>query len=100
MDDERSPPGSLPRGDVADKGEAGVAEGGADLAVLLAQAVAAVKAMSPEEHAAMIEAQRQSWVRAEMALGDDKAEAAWIREHMPDLEPSPSLPTYWCREER
>jgi hypothetical protein len=29
----------------------------------LEEAVAFVKAMSPEDHAAMIEAQRQSWVR-------------------------------------
>jgi hypothetical protein len=35
-----------------------------DLDELLRRSVEAVKAMSPEERAAMHEAQRQSWVRA------------------------------------
>lgn len=38
-----------------------------ELLRLLEEAVAKVKAMSPEERDAMIAAQRESWVRAEMS---------------------------------
>lgn len=47
------------------------------LTALLAQSVAAVKAMTPAEREAMHEAQRKSWVRAELAFGSDADEARY-----------------------
>lgn len=41
---------------------------------LLAQSKARVEAMSPNERKAMYEAQRESWIRGEMAMGSDKDE--------------------------
>lgn len=38
---------------------------------LLKRAVAAFNAMSPEDQAAHMEAQRKSWIAAEMAFGDE-----------------------------
>ncbi|TPI86392.1 hypothetical protein [Mesorhizobium sp. B2-8-9] len=40
------------------------------LSVLLEEAKARVAAMSPEEREAMWQAQRESWVRGEMAMGE------------------------------
>lgn len=47
------------------------------LDALIEQARAAVEAMSPAEREAMHEAQRRSWVRAELAMGSDADEARW-----------------------
>lgn len=41
------------------------------LLALIEKSVAYVKAMTPEEYAAMIEVQRQSYVRAEMSWNED-----------------------------
>lgn len=48
-----------------------------DLDELIRQAVARVKAMSPEERQRMYDAQRLSWVRAELCFGSDADEARW-----------------------
>lgn len=42
---------------------------------LLKEAVEAFKAMTPEEQDAHLEAQKKSWVRAEMEIGDEGTRA-------------------------
>lgn len=73
-----------------------------ELEELLAKSKAMVEAMSPAEYAAMIQRQRESYVRAEMAFGSDADEAEYRRrmqagEQMHDTpsgaEPSPTNPT-------
>jgi predicted Fe-S protein YdhL (DUF1289 family) len=44
---------------------------------LLAKAKARWDAMTPEEQEAMLRAQRESWARGEMAIGNDADEAAY-----------------------
>ena len=49
---------------------------------LIERAVAAFAAMSPEEQEATLRAQRESWVRGQIALGSDRQEAEyrdWLR---------------------
>lgn len=43
--------------------------------------------VTPEEK----EQQRQSWVRGEMAMGNDRDEARWRKEHMPSTSPTQSF---------
>lgn len=45
----------------------------------IAEAVEAVKRMTPEERRAMWEAQRRSFVKAEIGFGSDADEAAYAR---------------------
>jgi hypothetical protein len=52
---------------------------------LIERAKARFAALSPEEQEAELRAQRQSWVRGEMAIGLDRAEAATRREHRLDI---------------
>lgn len=61
----------------------------AALAKLIEEANARVAAMSPEERAAMWQAQKESWVRGEMGFGSDADEAEWVRQH----EASKAKPT-------
>ena len=44
---------------------------------LIRAAKAAIAAMTPEQQASMLIAQRQSWVRAELGFGSDADEAAY-----------------------
>ena len=48
-----------------------------ELDALIRESVERYRAMSPGEKAAMHEAQRRSWVRAELAFGDDADEARY-----------------------
>ena len=52
-----------------------------NLSRLLRESILAFAALSPEQQAAYREAQRQSWVRAELAMGTDADEARWKKEH-------------------
>jgi len=51
------------------------------LQALLAAAKARWDAMPPAEQEAMLQAQRESWVRGEMAMGTDRDEAEWRAKH-------------------
>lgn len=58
-----------------------------DLDKLLAEARAKVDAMTPKERAEMYEAQRESWVRGEMALGPENGRVERVAsEPMPTLD--------------
>jgi hypothetical protein len=48
-----------------------------DIERLIREAKAAVAAMTPEQQAAMLIAQRESWVRGEMGIGNDADERAY-----------------------
>ena len=66
-----------------------------NLNALIAAAVAVAEAMSPEERAAMIEAQRQSWVRGEMGLRETdppRAPGASARDELAGVESGPGQP--------
>ncbi len=52
------------------------------LSRLIEESKAAVAAMTPAEREAMWQAQRESWLRGELAMGSDADEARWVRENM------------------
>ena len=51
-----------------------------NLSRLLRESILAFAALSPEQQAAYRKAQRQRWVRAELAMGTDADEARWKKE--------------------
>lgn len=54
-----------------------------ELERLIAEAKTRYESMTPEEQAAMWKAQRESWVRGEMGMGNDADETAY-RERLRD----------------
>jgi hypothetical protein len=69
------------------EGWGGVLRPERDIDALLKRAFAHVAAMTPEERAAMYQAQRESWVRGEMGIGNDADEArARAMYRLPDCE--------------
>lgn len=59
----------------------------ARLRELVRQSCEQFNAMSPEEQQRHLEAQRQSWVHGEMAMGSDADEATWREVNMSKKEP-------------